>query len=247
MDSSKQPTPTPQTPSTMAQPTKTEIVAPPGQSPTPANQTRTTTQTQSTDTKSGQVEINSKLPKKTSSENIRKQTKTFQIISSIIILVLVSGLVGTGIFTASQNNLLHQTMSQINSTRQGNINLQSAMQFINTGDVQIDLILNALPGDETQLVEFVRTVETIGKDSTINLNLSFNAQSPSGTETEKLIPFKISLASDPQNFVEFLTKFEKLPYIIEIITIESERVFDSQSLWNYDILANIYVKDTFKQ
>ncbi|MFC1751369.1 type 4a pilus biogenesis protein PilO [Pseudomonadota bacterium] len=185
-------------------------------------------------------------PTKASAEQVTTHTSNYLKITGVIIVILIVATYILSIVVAKQNQLLKETSTQILATRQGNDNLQIAMQFIQTGDVQIDLLLNALPGNETQLVDFVRTVEAIGFNQTTNLNLKFNASGPTGTDAEKYIPFKITLNSDIPNFVEFLKKFEKLPYIIEIISIESEKSYDSQDIWTFDILANIYVQDPFK-
>ncbi len=119
------------------------------------------------------------------------------------------------------------------------------MLFIDNSDLEIDTILNTLPSNETQLVEFVRTVEAIGQAHTTSVSLKFNASGPRGTQ-EKYLPVKISLSTDIPNFLEFLKKFEKIPYIVEIISINSEKAFESDTIWNLEINCNIYIRESFK-
>lgn len=140
---------------------------------------------------------------------------------------------------------LNLTREQIVTAQVNNSNISSTSQFLESGQVQIEIINNALPNEST-LINFVTTIENLANQWSSTSSLKFNAKNPTGDSNAKFIPFELNISTDMKNFQQFLTQLEKLPYLVEVDSIASTHTNLDQNLWDIEIIAKVYVQDPFR-
>ena len=133
---------------------------------------------------------------------------------------------------------------QLAVVEQNTKNVQNTESFLTNQVEQIQLVLDALPNEDT-LIDFVQTLETVASQSSRNSSLEFNALAPKGKDS-KYIPFVIKMSTDSPNFIDFLSKLEKLPYLVQVTDIKSTKINQDSDVWDFNISARVYVQDPFQ-
>ena len=173
-----------------------------------------------------------------------KSTRNLKIIA---ILTLILFFLNIFLIYLSQSRIKQNKTikEQIITTGHNSQNLEIAVEFLNTQADQMSIIKKTLP-NEAELVEFIQTIEVIAKTHATNHQLKFSVKSPQGLTGEKFIPFIIELSTNIENTLEFLKKLEKLPYIVELTSLETEKFEGSNSILKVTITSRVYVRDPFK-
>jgi len=181
----------------------------------------------------------------TTAAQIRHNTQTLIYITAVIAIILVLTNVVLMVLVGSKTKQLAQIKQQIAVKTSDDKNLQSSVDYLAQNQKQLDDIINALP-NESRLVEFIDTIESVSSENSNNSTLEFSAIAPASLAQDKYLPFVINLVTDMPNFQQYLTKLEKLPYVIEITSIQAKATDDSSKLWEFTIAARVFVQDPFK-
>jgi len=155
-------------------------------------------------------------------------------ITTIIIVVLINN-------KLKQLNLINQ---QLSAKGQDNQSLDVALAYLGNNQQQIDLILNTLP-NESQLIDFIAAIESMSATFSNQHSIEFSALAPTGSGNWKYIPLILKLTTDQANFELFLAGLEKLPYIVEVTSIDSQTEA-APAVWNYTLAIRVYVQNPFK-
>lgn len=164
---------------------------------------------------------------------------------SVVITVMVLLLNFLMIYmTNKQTEQYQTTLAQIAATAYNTSDREYTVAFLESQKQNTQLIKRALPV-EVEFIEFIQTLELISQESATQSQLEFNPYVPV-TTGQSYVPFVISMTTDLINFTEFLKKTEKLPYILEIRSIEASLVDANAQIWNYKLFSKVYVSNQFR-
>lgn len=191
-----------------------------------------------------------------SSEQKLRTQETVETIEKSTDLVSKLGLGAAGImltitcllFWLSRVNAkqIIQTKQQIENTKQQSLQLTQASDFLDKNQ-DVSIIKQVLPQNRQELVDFVSDVEIVGRSKATNFAFKFSALKPTNTNGQVWVPFVINFVTTTPKLIEFLTLLEKMPYLIEVTSVETNTINNSQGVWGVGINAKIYVLDTFDQ
>lgn len=187
---------------------------------------------------------NSARPEPTATQ-IRHDTQKLIYITIVIAVILIITNMILMVLIGSKTKQLAQIKQQIAVKTSDDQNLQSSIDYLNQNQKQLEDIVNTLP-NESRLVEFIDTIESVSGENASNSSLEFSAIAPTSLAQDKYLPFVINLVTDLPNFQEYLKKIEKLPYVIEITSIQAKTTDSSGKLWEFTIAARVFVQDPFK-
>ena len=180
--------------------------------------------------------LNPKSKPSIKSNEIAKQTKRFAVLAVATSLLFIALSFVLVLLINNQQKQLQSIRKQI-STKTTDIQSQDqTAEFIETNTQTINSFLKVLP-NENSLVDFVDAVESLSNSTTSSSSLEFSALAPTGSDIAKYIPFVITLSTNMPNFYQYLNQLERLPYIIEISSIESQLINSQTDSWNFTIVA----------
>ncbi len=164
-------------------------------------------------------------------------TRLFQAgIILIVLLVTANFLI---LFIANTKlKQLTSTREQILITKANNVSLEETYQFLQTGQVQMEVVIDALPNEIT-IIDFIKTLESLADENSLVSSMEIRDLSGS---TERYVPLKINLSTDLPNFNQYLTRIEKLPYLLHVNAFTANF---QDGLWNISLDARVFVADPF--
>jgi Tfp pilus assembly protein PilO len=121
-------------------------------------------------------------------------------------------------------------------------NLLALNNFVNQNAVKIDTIFSVFPS-ESEIIPVLEEIEATVMQYDPAARVGFTAEQPSKPAGELQIPLRISLHSSISDLISLLRAIEKLPFIVEVISVELNTV-DPANIQSI-ILARLYVNDPF--
>lgn len=125
-------------------------------------------------------------------------------------------------------------------------NSQKVSDLIEANPQKLDQLLKVFPS-ETTIVDFLQTIETLVRETDPEASVKFSALTPVKVDNQLTIPFTIRLKTTPIDTITLLQKIERLPYIIEIISLDAHSPQGVGSVGDVTISAKVYAKDPFNQ
>lgn len=170
------------------------------------------------------------------------------VVMEICILVAVSSFLINFLliyFTNNQVTLYQTNQQQIAASEYNSSDRANTVAYLENQRQNTELILSTFPSIEDDFVDFIQTIELLGQESANNSRLELNSH-VAGNGGQSYFPFVISMTTDVVNFAEFLKRLEKLPYMVEVRSIESNIVDGSSQIYNFKLTSRIYVSNQFR-
>lgn len=174
-----------------------------------------------------------------------RSTTILKITSGLAVLLLLTNFFLL-FLSSTEAKQLAVTKEQIITTQTQSSDLEAAIEYLNSESTSTEMIKKALPDEEELQTEFIQTMEFVAQRNASTSSIRFSALAPTGSGPSKYLPFTINLTTDTPNFHEFLKRLEKLPYIIEITSIDQATQTAGSNVWSITLSARVYVRDPFK-
>lgn len=162
--------------------------------------------------------MNSPSSIQSASHNLHQ--KTIKTIYLVIAIIVISIGINILIQFLTHNNIrrLHQLQTQAIKSKDTAISNQYLLQFIAENEQQLPIIDQALPDQNTIFVfaeavnQLIATYDPAGR-------IDFSTTSPIKVDNQLTVPIIIKLNSTPYELISLLRQIERLPYLIEITSI----------------------------
>lgn len=176
---------------------------------------------------------------------IKSKTSSLVKIGMVLVAILSLTTFVLLILIVNKTKQLTLIQTQLSAKTQDYVAISNASEYLNSNLGEQEIILNALP-DESKLIDFVNTIELLSSNYSTKHTLEFSALAPTKIGNNQYIPTMIVISTDPNNFQLFLAGLEKLPYIIEVTSIQSSVISADENIWEYKIASRVYVQNPFK-
>lgn len=176
---------------------------------------------------------------------IKSKTSSLVKIGMVLVAILSLTTFVLLILIVNKTKQLTLIQTQLSAKTQDYVAISNASEYLNSNLSEQEIILNALP-DESKLIDFVNTIELLSSNYSTKHTLEFSALAPTKIGNNQYIPTMIVISTDPNNFQLFLAGLEKLPYIIEVTSIQSSVISADENIWEYKIASRVYVQNPFK-
>lgn len=151
-------------------------------------------------------------------EPISERLKRAMIISATLTLISTIVVIGIGNSLLNINREIKTLNHFLTSSTNIQANFEKSLQMYtkNTQEV-IDFLLSLRPDREEKYINFISTIEDIGQQLNINLDLKSLAQEKTKQTT---LNYQINFYGSLNQLNIFLKELEKLPYFINVESIE---------------------------
>lgn len=183
-------------------------------------------------------------PKSLTAAQVQQRTKRSLIISGVIVCVMSVVNIGLVIMSSSKTKALAQTRQQIETTKAINQDLDDTTLYLTNNESRLRDLIQVVP-KEPQLVQVLQTLENVSSLHGTSRSIVFTANAPAGMPNQKYLPFEMEFTTDITNLTQFLSRLEKLPYLIEISTIDIQTPYEDKTILVVEIQAKLYVQDPF--
>ncbi len=160
----------------------------------------------------------------------------------MIVLIVVNWFVLS--IVGRQKNQLIESKRTIARLKEENTSIAQTLAFLSSNTEVFTQLSRSVP-DEERFLHFVTSVESIAKEYAANPSLRFGSTVPLKDKNNLYIPFSLSLTISQQQITPFLRRFERLPYITQIITVDIEKDRTASDSSEMQVSARIYVENPF--
>lgn len=170
--------------------------------------------------------------------------KVYQLITFALLGLLIISTFMLQTFASKQKKevaTLNQELSDITIQLTGKQNLN---RFLQQNKQTIDTVNSAFPNEDT-IIDFIDAVEALITNVGATGSLSFSALVPGVLSDQLQIPFNITMEATPTQLADFLRRFEKFPYLIQISSISIKTPNGVQATTNISLGGRVYVQDPF--
>lgn len=170
---------------------------------------------------------------------MRHSSKTKQILLiSVISVIAVSALyVMLFLNIKEKNNNISALVNEVDIILQKEIKLRSVKHIINdTKDDRAKLDSHFVADDE--IINFIETIENLGADSDVKVEVTDVSVSSAGAEADsqvnisELLNLNFKIEGSFAQMFHFLSMLEKLPFKIDILRVNFEKVSDESRIIN---------------
>lgn len=182
--------------------------------------------------------------------NKNKKTTVQKIttIKRLILLVTLLNVIGSILLSSlanKQKQVFIQNQQAIANLTERSQNKSELYKFLGINEEGIQQIHSALPNEDT-IADFVSTIEDLLSLSEIEGDFHFSAIVPSKANNQLSIPFLIKMNTTIPKFLSFMRQLEKMPYIIQVTSVNINTPQGIGGGVEASIGATIYVQDPFE-
>jgi hypothetical protein len=177
----------------------------------------------------------------TEKNNLNKQVIIFRILAGVIPIAL---LVVAGIFSrfSTDKIIVHKnTLQEISTKTQAFDEATSFNGFITTNKIDLEKMNMAIPS-ESMLVGVIQDIEAIIRQYDEFATVKFSSATPAKIGQDLIIPMNVYINLPLTSLGELYQKFSGLPYILQVISSESQL---SNGLATTIITLRLYVQEPF--
>lgn len=163
------------------------------------------------------------------------------------VIILVTG----GMLVFVLTSVANQQAKKYVSLKQNAIALQQSKEdsedlhgLANREQEGLQLIDDAFP-DETTILGVIQYLETIVQQYDEAGLVRFSGNTPVKTNNELSISLNMKFAATPSDMLEFVRQLERVPYIIEIVSLEMKSPQGISNPGQAVIGVRLYVQDPF--
>ncbi len=175
-------------------------------------------------------------------KNVQNKIHRFLIESALIGLLLVAVDAVVLMVLGSESTQLtkaKQMLSQLKAEQSG---VAETKTLLSTYEEHIPDFSNAIP-DSEHFVAFVNSLESVANSFSTEHVLRFGTSVPVKEKGNLYIPFTLNLKTTFPEFLTFLNRFERMPYLMSLTVSEIKKKPDGAI--DATIQAKIYVQDPF--
>lgn len=169
----------------------------------------------------------------------KRETRVALVLTASLSL----GLIGLFLFSWSKQTEIARLEQEIVAIQDQAVSVNQASTFLNTQQDTIELLNDTFPNEAT-LIEFIQVIEALSVERASRHELRLSAQAPKGEGAQPYLPFTLSLSTDADNMYTLLTQLEKLPFLVEVVSMKGIQS-DSSGIINYELQARVFVRDPF--
>jgi hypothetical protein len=183
-------------------------------------------------------------PKPSAATNLNTHTEKYLAVTAIV-TVLSTLLAISGIYFSFQHLKTYYALKQETTALESSrLNTQELFSFVSDHAQEIERINDVFP-NETTIDIVYQNILTLAKKTDSGSTLSFNSLVPAKQNNQTMLPMTLDLRAPHYEVINLLTELERLPYIIEIISIE---LTNPASLDGHaTIQFRLYVDEKFHQ
>lgn len=155
----------------------------------------------------------------------------------------------TGLFitlSRQQVKRIKTLENELNSLSESQLSVASLQKFIGENQAKITELEKVFPTQDT-IVEFLSVTEKLVYELDPEGTVKFGALTPTKMNDELFIPLIFTFKANSAQALEFLRKLERLPYIIQITTVEFKLPLGQFGTGEVVLGGKVYVQDPFNQ
>ncbi|OGV92881.1 hypothetical protein A3B57_02785 [Microgenomates group bacterium RIFCSPLOWO2_01_FULL_47_10] len=171
--------------------------------------------------------------------------KKYQLICAALCLGTVSVLIINGIITGialTKINTIKQQTQTESASRQA---VRDQSEFFGSQTDIITAINQALPS-QNELVNLVKKIESLEAVGQTAFTFGFSSLVPMQESNQYYLPFNLRLNATLGETIDFLRRFEKLPYLAKVNSITAKTPHGLSGILEVTITGRVYVQDNFK-
>ena len=178
-------------------------------------------------------------------QQLRGQARKFQLMTSGLLVFVVLTTFYFWIFTKQRLNNFQLVRQQVEDLKVSFQSRDSLNQFLSQNQDGIKLVSLALP-NEDNVVEFVSQVENLLAVTGLTGSLKFSSIVPAKANDQLYIPFILKLQTGVPQFLDFLARLEKLPFLVQLTGVTITSPNGIADITDITIGARLYVQDPFQ-
>lgn len=177
----------------------------------------------------------------TEDNQLHKQVILFRVIAGVLPVLL---LVIAGIMTRMSTDKIivyKNTLQEISIKTQTLDEATSFNSFLSSKKIDLEKMNMAIPS-ESMLVGVIQDIEAIIRQYDTAANVKFSSVTPAKIGQDLVIPMNIYLNIPLEELPELFEQFSKLPYILQVISSESQL---NSGIATTTITMRLYVQEPF--
>lgn len=183
-------------------------------------------------------------PTATNLDDIDRQARFFTL-AAVIVLAITALVLGLSIlFTNQQTKKVVNTRQELAGLKETAANVQSLQTYAQSNREQITKIPDLFP-TEDDFVNVLQDIETVVKKTDPQGIVKVSAAKPTKVQNQNTIPLLIHLNTNANGLINFLREFERLPYILQIVSLEMSHEQNLVDSADINIQVRLYVADPF--
>lgn len=174
----------------------------------------------------------------------KKPSTNKVLLYTLIALVLIIGDVLLLWVSTNQAKTVKLLKSELITLSQEEKIVASSNDIYNRYQSEVEVISSVFP-DESELPEFVETLETLLAGTTTDYALKFNAITPIKEQDKLFLPLTITMKIDYTKLDSFLTSLETLPYMTHVTQMSGKTPDGFLGSSEVSISLKVYVQNPF--
>ncbi len=158
------------------------------------------------------------------------------------ILLVINWFVLTVLST--QRKQLIEDKRTIERLKEENASVSQTIGFLSNNTEALAQLARSVPNEE-RFLDFVTSVEKIAKEFSTDSVLRFGSTVPIKDKTNLYVPFSLNFTTPAQQVAPFLRRFERLPYLTHIISLDIAQSKGGSESNTVQLSARIYVENPF--
>lgn len=179
-------------------------------------------------------------------QDLLKKSSKFEIIAGGIAVVGLLTAIGLVLSTQGLKGQIKLTQQEIDTAGQSQQTTQAINDLISDNPQEIERLTTALPNQSTIIV-FIEEVNALVHEYDKAGIVRFTATNPTKINNQLAIPMYMKANMTTVTLVSFLRRIERLPYLIEITSLDVKSPQGVGGPADVSIGANVYVQDPFTQ
>lgn len=145
---------------------------------------------------------------------------------------------------SAQRKQLIESKRTIARLKEENASVAQTVGFLSDNTEALSLLAKSVP-NEDRFLNFVTSVEKVTREFSSDPLLRFGSTVPIKDKTNLYVPFSLSLTASPEQVSPFLRRFERLPYLTQIMALDIKENKGATESSTLQLSARVYVENPF--